>query len=104
MNTAAKTVSFTDGTNLKYDTLFLATGSSPRTIPVPGINLENVFLLRDPSHANAISAAAEGKRVVLVGTGFIGWFQSGGAGRRGGVWSEGEGWERGVRGRGGCVE
>ena len=72
VNMASKTISFADGTNLNYDTLFLATGSSPRSIPVPGITLENVFLLRDPAHANTISAAAEGKRVVLVGTGFIG--------------------------------
>ena len=67
-------MSFNDGSNLKFDKVFLATGSTPRTIPVPGIDLENVFLLRDPAHANAINAAAEGKRVVLVGTGFIGMF------------------------------
>ena len=90
VNTASKMVSFADGTSLKYDTLFLATGSTPRTIPVPGITLENVFLLRDPAHANAIHAAAEGKRVVLVGTGFIGELGLGGERRRG-VWSEGEG-------------
>ena len=67
-------MSFNDGSNLKFDKVFLATGSTPRTIPVPGIDLENVFLLRDPANANAINAAAEGKRVVLVGTGFIGMF------------------------------
>jgi NAD(P)H-nitrite reductase large subunit len=72
LNVPEKTVSFTDESSLKYDKVFLATGSIPRKIPVPGVELENVFLLRDPANANAINAAAEGKRVVLVGTGFIG--------------------------------
>ena len=42
----------------------------PRTLPVPGFH--NVLLLRDPTQANAIATSAEGKRVVVIGTSFIG--------------------------------
>ena len=44
----------------------------PRTLPVQGFNLENVFVLRDPSQANQIASLAEGKNVVVIGTSFIG--------------------------------
>ena len=44
----------------------------PRTLPIPGFDLENVFLLRDPSQANKIAEHAIGKNVVVIGTSFIG--------------------------------
>lgn len=72
MNTAEKTVSFTDGTSIKYDTLFIGTGSTPRTLDVPGSDLRNIYYLRDPWQGNALLEAATGKRVVIVGAGFIG--------------------------------
>ena len=43
----------------------------PRSLPVPGFE-GNVLLLRDPTQANAIASTAEGKRVVVIGTSFIG--------------------------------
>ena len=43
----------------------------PRSLPVPGFE-GNVLLLRDPAQANAIATMAEGKRVVVIGTSFIG--------------------------------
>lgn len=44
----------------------------PRTLPIPGFDLENVFLLRDPSQANKIAEMGAGKNVVVIGTSFIG--------------------------------
>ena len=44
----------------------------PRTLPIPGFDLENVLLLRDPSQANKIAELATGKNVVVIGTSFIG--------------------------------
>ena len=42
---------------------------------MPGFQLENVLLLREPAQANAIATAAEGKKVVVIGTSFIGeWY------------------------------
>ena len=51
---------------------FLASHLRPRTLPIPGFDLENVFLLRDPSQANKIAEMGAGKKVVVIGTSFIG--------------------------------
>jgi nitrite reductase/ring-hydroxylating ferredoxin subunit/thioredoxin reductase len=69
---ASKCVKFSDGSALNYDCLLLATGAKPRTLPVPGFNEETVHLLREPSQANQIADDSEGKRVVVIGTSFIG--------------------------------
>ncbi|XP_069471490.1 apoptosis-inducing factor 3-like isoform X4 [Ambystoma mexicanum] len=65
-------VQLQDGTSLQYDQLLIATGSSPRRLQCPGSELQNVFLLRNPEDANTISESAVGKRVVVVGSSFIG--------------------------------
>lgn len=44
----------------------------PRSLPIPGFDLENVFLLREPMQANKIAEVAAGKKVVVIGTSFIG--------------------------------
>ena len=65
-------MSFTDGTSIKYDTLFVGTGSAPRTLDVAGSDLQNIYYLRDPWQGNALLEAATDKQVVIVGAGFIG--------------------------------
>src|SRR5262249_55662236 len=40
------TVATDDGRQLRYTKLLLATGSTPRTLPVPGANLDGVLSLR----------------------------------------------------------
>jgi apoptosis-inducing factor 3 len=68
-----KTVTFADGTVLKYDALLLATGGVPRHLEVPGAQWPNVFTLRSADDADAIiAAAAPDSRVVVIGAGFIG--------------------------------
>jgi NADPH-dependent 2,4-dienoyl-CoA reductase/sulfur reductase-like enzyme/nitrite reductase/ring-hydroxylating ferredoxin subunit len=64
---------FADGKELEFDQALLATGGSPRNIPVPGSHLPGVFLLRTMDDAEWICGAAEksGKAVIL-GAGFIG--------------------------------
>lgn len=70
---AARTIHLADGTSLAYDHLVLATGSSPRTLGVPGAELANVHVLRSYDQALALADGfASGKRVVVVGGGFIG--------------------------------
>lgn len=70
---AEKTVELSDGTTLAYDHLVLATGGRPRPMPVPGADLENIFLFRSISDVQKIRAqCAPGKRVAIVGGGFIG--------------------------------
>jgi len=60
---------------LSYDKLVLATGSKPRQISVPGIDLEGVYTVTDLHKAIAIKQEiSEGKvgKAVIVGAGFIG--------------------------------
>jgi 3-phenylpropionate/trans-cinnamate dioxygenase ferredoxin reductase subunit len=69
----AKTVHLDDGTTLDYDYLVLATGSRVRRLKVPGSNLGNVHSLRSVDQALAIAEGfAKGKRLIVVGGGFIG--------------------------------
>lgn len=58
-----------------YDKLVIATGASPIVPPLPGLDMENVFLMRTPDDADALKAAVKTgniKRAVIAGGGFIG--------------------------------
>ncbi len=62
-----------DGTALPFDRLLLATGSGPRRLRVPGADLDNVRRLRRLDDARWLrQELTEGKRVVVVGAGWIG--------------------------------
>ena len=63
-----------DGRSLRYDRLLLATGGMARRIAVPGSGLEELHYLRTTADAQAIRAALAppGRRVVVVGGGYIG--------------------------------
>ena len=45
---------------------------SPRRLPIPGSDLDNVYCLRVAEEAHAIAAKAEGKNLVVIGSSFIG--------------------------------
>lgn len=45
---------------------------SPRVLPIPGKDLQNVYQLRTPEDANKIAEQAAGKNVVIIGSSFIG--------------------------------
>ena len=69
----ARTVRLDDGTSVGYDHLVLATGSRLRRLTVPGSSLANVHSLRSYDQALAIAEDfGSGKRLVVVGGGFIG--------------------------------
>ncbi|XP_063812173.1 apoptosis-inducing factor 3-like isoform X2 [Pseudophryne corroboree] len=72
VNTDEAKVKFRDGSSLLYSQLLIATGSRPRELRCAGSTLQNVFHLRSPEDANAISEAAVGKNVVIMGSSFIG--------------------------------
>ena len=58
---------------LAYDGCLIATGGTPRRLPIPGGDLPNVLPLRSHADAQAIVEQAEGaERVVVVGASFIG--------------------------------
>lgn len=69
---AAHMVRLSDGSALPYDKLLLATGSTPRKLPMPGLGSRCVYL-RTFADALAIRAhLSPGKRIAIVGGGFIG--------------------------------
>ncbi len=68
-----KTVTLDNGAVLGYDTLLVATGSSPGKPPIPGIDNPHVQTCWTMADARAIMQHAKpGARVVQMGAGFIG--------------------------------
>ncbi len=62
-----------DGRSLAYDKLVLATGGRARRLNTPGADKPNVFVVRSIADVRGLHAYREtGKRVVIVGGGFIG--------------------------------
>jgi 3-phenylpropionate/trans-cinnamate dioxygenase ferredoxin reductase subunit len=66
-------VTLTDGRDIPYDTLVLATGTRARDLPMPGIDLAGVFSLRRIGDVLKLRPVLdEARRVVIVGGGYIG--------------------------------
>ena len=62
-----------DGRRLPYDTLIIATGARPRTLPLAGSELQNVLSLRTAHDAELLRELFKAKgHVVLIGGGYIG--------------------------------
>ncbi|XP_048247566.1 apoptosis-inducing factor 3-like isoform X1 [Haliotis rufescens] len=72
VDSSGKSVKLSDGGSVQFDKLLIATGGKPRTLPIPGLDLQNVCQLRTPGDANYIASAAQGKKVVIIGSSFIG--------------------------------
>ncbi len=73
VDTAARSVTLDDGALLGFDRLLIATGSSPATPPIPGIDGPGVHPCWTLADARAIMALAQpGARVLQLGAGFIG--------------------------------
>lgn len=69
----ARRIRLDDGKVLPYDALLLATGSRPRALMVPGADLPGVHTLRTIADVERIRAdLANGKRMVIIGGGYIG--------------------------------
>lgn len=74
INSAAKTITLSDGETLAYDELAITTGAHPRMLPAAiGGMLDGVFAVRDLSDADAMAPEfTAGKRVLIIGGGYIG--------------------------------
>jgi len=73
IDAAARQVVLGGGDRLGYDKLLLATGSSPRRLPVRGADLDGVHYLRTVADSDRIRAAIEAaSRVAVIGAGWIG--------------------------------
>ncbi|XP_047033237.1 apoptosis-inducing factor 3-like isoform X1 [Helicoverpa zea] len=75
VDTEEKIVHLSNNQKLRYNSLYIATGSSPRVPDIPGVNLQNIFTVRyfDDS-VNILNALGENKdkNVVVLGLSFIG--------------------------------
>jgi 3-phenylpropionate/trans-cinnamate dioxygenase ferredoxin reductase component len=69
----ARQVRLEHGGSVEYDALVLATGSRPRKLPVAGAQLDNVHELRTVADVDRLRPQMmSGKRIVIVGAGYIG--------------------------------
>jgi NADPH-dependent 2,4-dienoyl-CoA reductase/sulfur reductase-like enzyme len=70
-----KKVLLGDGRKLTYDKLVLGTGSSPVVLPIPGSDLNGVFILRSLRHAEDMRrflTDRKPRKLVFIGAGFVG--------------------------------
>ena len=73
LDTGAKRLTLADGSTLDYGKLLIATGSSPRPLPIPGADLQGVHLLRTVEQSDLLHAAIkDAEHVAIVGDGWIG--------------------------------
>ena len=77
INRATKTVTLADGSTLPYAGLLLATGSTPRTLTLPGANAQGALALRTRDDADAIAqrmalCLEKNLPLVVIGGGVIG--------------------------------
>ena len=74
LDPAGQAVVLRDGSRLQYTSLLLATGASPRSIPLPGSALAGVSTFRTVEDSRRLRGALAdgGRNVVMVGSGWIG--------------------------------
>ena len=72
LDRAGRRLTLSDGRTLEYGKLLLATGSRSRTLP--SVQGDNVFTLRTVADSEALNAelAAGGRKLVVIGAGWIG--------------------------------
>ena len=73
LNRSAKTVALSDGSQVAYDALIIATGARAIALPIPGADLAGVMFLRTAADAEQLKATVgPGKTLAVVGGGYVG--------------------------------
>lgn len=74
LDPGARRAVLSDGSDVSYDAVLVATGAQPRRLPLPGADLDGVVALRrlDESDALADTLRAGGRRLIVIGAGWIG--------------------------------
>ncbi|XP_014608098.1 PREDICTED: apoptosis-inducing factor 3 isoform X1 [Polistes canadensis] len=73
LDTNQNIVTLDNSETLKYDYLYLCTGSKARVPDLPGVNFENIFVLRNYTDSHAVHKLLHpDKHIVIYGLGFIG--------------------------------
>jgi len=85
IDTAAKHIALNNGDSLAYDKLAFATGSTPNQLPdAIGGGLRGVYTVRTLEDADAMAAEfTQGRRVLIIGGGYIGLEAAAVAAKRG---------------------
>lgn len=72
VDTTDKTIALSTNETLKYDKMFIATGSQPTKLPIEGSDLENVMVLRETEDAKqALRLLQPDNEIVILGGSFI---------------------------------
>lgn len=70
---AGQSVMLDHGNSITYEKLLIATGATPKTLDIPGSDLEGIHYLRTIEDSAAIrEALREAQRVLVIGTGYMG--------------------------------
>jgi len=71
---ADRTLSLADGGELDFDRLLIATGAQPRALSVPGADASGVHTFRTLDDADALRSSLNGggRRIAVIGSGWIG--------------------------------
>ena len=73
LDRVSKAIRLADGETLAYDRLALTTGGRARTIRIPGADLAGIFYLRTIDDVEALRTEIRpGRRLVIVGGGYVG--------------------------------
>ncbi len=73
LDLAGRGVELADGHRIGWERLVIATGARARALSVPGADLYGVLALRDAADAEALKTTlAPGRRLVVVGGGYVG--------------------------------
>lgn len=68
-----KSLAISNGDNIHYDRLILSLGARARPLPIDGADLQHVHYLRTITDVEAIRAELDvGRRLVVIGAGYIG--------------------------------
>lgn len=68
-----RSIELADGRRVPFDKLIIATGSRPFVPPIPGVDLDGVFVFRTLDDCNAIAShAARANTAVVIGGGLLG--------------------------------
>src|SRR4051812_32664326 len=73
LDARAGEVELAGGRRVAFDRALIATGAEPRSLPIPGADLDGVHLLRTVADSDALRAQLDrGGRMVVIGAGWIG--------------------------------
>lgn len=74
VNPGERSLGFSDGSNLNYDRLLIASGADPRRLDVPGHDLENIFYLRTEKDVRRqLAVIGDSQRALVLGGGLVGF-------------------------------